>query len=103
MTDNKKMALTRIVVLVLMFANSILAHYGYNPIPVSHDFIYQTISDIILIGTIAWPVYKNNDFTKEAEQGTAVTRKLKNQKLSRDEHKAFVEAKDKFTNDGPEI
>lgn len=99
MHENKKMAIVRLVVLAITLVNSVLAHYGYSPIPTSEEFIYQTISDVILIGSAAWAAYKNNDVTDAGVKGTAVARKLKGKSMSRDEHESFVEVKKEIEQD----
>lgn len=76
--------------------NSVLAHYGYNPIPISSDFIYQFISDVILVVSVFYVADKNNDRTDEAIAGTAVMKKMKNQELNQDEVKALNQAKRKI-------
>lgn len=96
MDKNKKMAATRLIVLGLMGLNSVLAHFGYNPIPVSEDIVYQAISDILLFATMFYTSYKNNDTSDEATAGTAVMKKMKNVNLNPDEIKALNKAKRKI-------
>lgn len=98
MHDSKKGALARIIVLIVMVINSFLAHYGHSPIPVSEEFVYQFLSDLVLLGALGWlGIYKDNPVTDEGVKGTAVTHKLKNKKLSADEQTAFTQVKEEIT------
>ena len=90
---NKKMAATRLIILGILGINSILAHFGYNPMPVSQEVVYQAVSDLVLFGTMFYAAYKNNDTTDEAVAGTAVMKSMKNESLNKDERKALGEAK----------
>lgn len=96
MDNNKKLAATRLITLGLIGLNSVLAHFGYNPIPVSEDVIYQLISDVLLFATMYYTAYKNNDTKDEAVAGTAVMKQLKGKKLNPDEVKALNQAKRKI-------
>lgn len=93
---NKKMAATRLIILGILGINSILSHFGYNPIPVSEEIVYQAVSDLVLFGTMFYAAYKNNDTTDEAVAGTAVMKSMKNVSLNKDERKALLEAKKKI-------
>ena len=90
---NKKMAATRLIILGILGLNSILSHFGYNPIPVSEEIVYQAVSDLVLFGTMFYAAYKNNDTTDEAVAGTAVMKSMKNESLNKVERKALLEAK----------
>lgn len=94
MHSSKKAALARILVIAIAMVNSGLAHYGFNPIPVSEEFLYTLLSDLALLGVFGYlGIYKDNPVTDEGAQGTAVTRKLKNKKLSEDEIQSLQKAK----------
>ena len=54
--------------LLIALINSALAHYGKPLIKSDETFIYQTLSDLFLIGSIAWGYWKNNNFTYNAQQ-----------------------------------
>ena len=93
---NKKMAATRLIILGILGINSILSHFGYNPIPVSEEVVYQAVSDLVLFGTMFYTAYKNNDTTDEAVAGTAVMKVMKNEQISPEEQKALAKAKRKI-------
>lgn len=93
---NKRMAATRLIILGILGINSILTHFGYNPIPVSEEIVYQAVSDLILFGTMFYAAYKNNDTTDEAVAGTAVMKTMKNELLSPEEKEALSKAKRKI-------
>lgn len=97
MHSSKKAALVRILVIAIALVNSGLAHYGFNPIPVSEEFLYTLLSDLALLGVFGYfGIYKDNPITEEAVQGTAVTRKLKDKKLSEDEKESIQEVRHKI-------
>lgn len=68
MNKELQLALTRLIILLIALLNSILAHYGKPLIQTEETFIYQTLSDLFLIGSIAWTYWKNNNITHNAQQ-----------------------------------
>ena len=72
--------LARTIVLALALLNQLLIVVGKSPIPVAEDDIYQVVSVVFTIATavIAW--WYNNDFTQAAMQGTALAKRLKEEK-----------------------
>lgn len=68
MNNELKQAITRLIVIAITLINSLLAHYGKPLIQSDETFIYQTLSDLLLIGSIAWGYWKNNNFTHNAQQ-----------------------------------
>ena len=97
MHSSKKAALVRILIIAIALVNSGLAHYGFNPIPVSEEFLYTLLSDLALLGVFGYfGIYKDNPVTDEGVQGTAVTRKLKDKKLSKDEEQSLQEVRHKI-------
>ena len=68
MNKELQLALTRLVVLLIALINSALAHYGKPLIKTDEAFIYQTLSDLFLIGSIAWSYWRNNNITRNAQQ-----------------------------------
>lgn len=72
--------LARTIVLALALLNQLLIVVGKSPIPVAEDDIYQVVSVVFTIATavIAW--WYNNDFTQAAMRGTALTKRLKEEK-----------------------
>lgn len=72
--------LARTIVLALALLNQLLIVVGKSPIPVAEDDIYQVVSVVFTIATavIAW--WYNNDFTQAAMRGTALAKRLKEEK-----------------------
>lgn len=68
MNKELQLALTRLIILIIALINSALAHYGKSIINTDETFIYQTLSDLFLIGSIAWTYWKNNNITHNAQQ-----------------------------------
>lgn len=78
MNKEMQMALTRLVILVIALINSALAHYGKPLIKTDETFIYQTLSDLFLIGSIAWSYWRNNNITKKAQEAQAYKNEIDN-------------------------
>ncbi|UTH01614.1 phage holin [Macrococcoides canis] len=68
MNKELQLALTRLIILIIALINSALAHYGKPIINTDETFIYQTLSDLFLIGSIAWTYWRNNNITHNAQQ-----------------------------------
>lgn len=75
--NGKKGAIIRIAVLAITLANAILTAAGKNPIPFDETAFTECLSYIISGTAAVWAWYKNNDLTKEAVEGTALTKALK--------------------------
>lgn len=75
--DGKKGAIIRIAVLAITTINAILTASGKNPIPFDESAFTECLSYIISGIAAVWAWYKNNDLTREATEGTALTKALK--------------------------
>ena len=75
--DGKKGAIIRIAVLAITTVNAILTASGKNPIPFDESAFTECIAYIINGVCAVWAWWKNNDLTKEAVEGTALTKALK--------------------------
>ena len=75
--DGKKGAIIRIAVLAITTVNAILTASGKNPIPFDESAFTECIAYIINGVCAVWAWWRNNDMTREAEEGTALTRALK--------------------------
>lgn len=75
--SGKKGAIIRIAVLAITTVNAILTASGKNPIPFDESAFTECLSYIISGVAAVWAWWKNSDMTKEAEEGTALTRALK--------------------------
>lgn len=69
-----------LALLALGFINQGLIMFGYSPLPFDEHNLeaFLTLGYNIILGTIAW--YKNMPTSKEGRIGTAVTKKLKEDK-----------------------
>ncbi|TDM03526.1 phage holin [Macrococcus hajekii] len=76
LNNEQKLALARLIVLLITLVNSVLAHYGKPIIKTDEAFVYQVISDAILIGSIAWAYWKNNNITKNAAKAQEFKKQL---------------------------
>lgn len=75
--NGKKGAIIRIAVLAITTINAILTASGKNPIPFDESAFTECLSYIISGIAAVWAWYKNNDLTREATEGTALTKALK--------------------------
>lgn len=75
--SGKKGAIIRIAVLAITLANAILTAAGKNPIPFDETAFTECLSYIISGIAAVWAWWKNNDMTREATEGTALTKALK--------------------------
>lgn len=62
----------RTVLMILSWINMYLARKGMSPIPVNEE----EIGLILMIGTSIWAWWKNNNFTKNAQQAQEFKDKL---------------------------
>ena len=75
--DGKKGAIIRIAVLAITTINAILTASGRNPIPFDESAFTECLAYIINGVCAVWAWYKNNNMTKEAIEGSALTKALK--------------------------
>lgn len=71
--------LARLVITIIAAVNAAAAAFGFNPLNVDEQTIYMGVSFIVALVTWAWGFWKNNDFTDEAKQGSALMHDLKRQ------------------------
>lgn len=66
--------IARTTIFFIGILNFVLARFNILPITISENFIYQTISDLWLIGSglVCW--WKNNAFTLKARVGGVVSK-----------------------------
>lgn len=91
--NNKTMAITRLIVLLVLLLNQALVTLGYNPLPFSDEQVYEAVSSVLTVIVAIYTWYKNNDTTDAAVAGTAVTKELKHKPLSAEEAKALSKVK----------
>lgn len=73
-----KGTIVRTITSAIVAINACLVMFGVTVFEdVTEDAIYTVVSAVVMV--VAWVVshYKNNDFTKEAAEGTGLTRLLK--------------------------
>ena len=68
----------RTVLLVVAVVNQALTATGKNPLPFAEDQIYTFASTMITVGATVWAWWKNNSFTKTAQQADVYLKELKN-------------------------
>lgn len=65
-TNDRAMAITRIIVTAILFINAMLTMAGKNPIPLDETAVGVVISGLLSAVTILWSWWKNNNITKNA-------------------------------------
>lgn len=69
--------IARLVISVIAAINAAAAAFGFNPFNVDEQTVYTVVSFIAALITWVWGFWKNNDFTDEARQGSALMHDLK--------------------------
>lgn len=69
--------IARLVISIIAAINAAAAAFGFNPFNVDEQTVYTVVSFVVALVTWVWGFWKNNDFTDEAKQGTALMRELK--------------------------
>lgn len=78
----KKSTIARTVVLVLALINQVLVMFGINPLPFSDEGIYEAVTALLTVGASIWAWWKNNSFTKAAQEADKYLEQLREQKAS---------------------
>ena len=78
----KKSTIARTVVLVLALVNQVLVMFGINPLPFSDEGIYEAVTALLTVGASIWAWWKNNSFTKAAQEADKYLEELRSQKAS---------------------
>ena len=78
----KKSTIARTVVLVLALVNQVLVMFGVNPLPFSDEGIYEAVTALLTVGASIWAWWKNNSFTKAAQEADKYLEQLREQKAS---------------------
>ena len=75
-----KATITRVLILVVLIVNYILSTKGLSPLDISDDTITQLVSLIAMLGSTFWCTWKNNSFTKKAQEADKYLKDLKGSK-----------------------
>ena len=75
----KKSTIARTVVLVLALVNQLLVMFGINPLPFSDEGIYEAVTALLTVGASMWAWWKNNSFTKAAQEADRYLAQLRGQ------------------------
>lgn len=62
----------RLLVLVVLVINQLIITLGYEPFPVSEEQLYEFFSTVVLGIVAFWTYWKNNSWTKEAQEADAI-------------------------------
>ncbi|MBR7092566.1 MAG: phage holin [Clostridia bacterium] len=76
----KKSTIARTVVLILALINQVLVMFGVNPLPFSDEGIYEAVTALLTVGASVWAWWKNNSFTKAAQEADKYLEQLREQK-----------------------
>ena len=73
-----RMAIVRLIVMLILVVNQILISRGYTPFPYNEEQIYEFINGIALVAVGVWSWWKNNNLTKNAVIAQEVKEELDN-------------------------
>lgn len=80
MLKERVKAIINLVIAFLVLMNAVLTAAGKNPLPFDQDAITITISYLAAGLDVIWVWWHNNNLTVEAATGTAIGRRMKEQK-----------------------
>lgn len=67
----------RYLLMLLTIINTILTHYGKNPIPFSEEKVYTFLSDILTMAILVVNTYKDNPTSKESIETNELKKAMK--------------------------
>ena len=67
-----RMAIVRLVVMLILVVNQILISKGWTPLPYDEEEIYEFVNGVALVVVSIWAWWKNNSITKEAQKADKV-------------------------------
>ncbi|MGV2927224.1 phage holin [Macrococcus capreoli] len=68
MTNEKTLAIVRLIVGLTTIINLLLAARGYEPLELDESLLTTVISGIVAIGAYLWSWWKNNNMSHNANQ-----------------------------------
>lgn len=71
-----RMAIVRLVVLLIIITNQILISRGYTPFPYEEEQIFEFVNGVALFGVGIWTWWKNNNITRNAKKAQEYKEKL---------------------------
>ena len=75
--NERAMGLVRLIVAVVTIINIVAAQFGWEPLGVDAELLYNTISAIAAIVASVWAWWKNNNMTRAAQIGQRVVDEVK--------------------------
>ncbi|OFO55671.1 phage holin [Nosocomiicoccus sp. HMSC059G07] len=63
-----RMAIVRLVVMLILIINQILIGKGWTPLPYDEEQIYEFVNGLALVAVSIWAWWKNNNITKNAQK-----------------------------------
>lgn len=73
----QKDTVIRTIVLAIALLNQMFAMFGIQQLNIDEETIYQAVTAILTIGSAVWAWWKNNSFTKAAQEADKVLKELK--------------------------
>lgn len=67
-----RMAIVRLVVMLILIVNQILISRGWTPLPYDEEQIFEFVNGLALVVAGVWAWWKNNSITKEAQKADKV-------------------------------
>lgn len=75
--NSKAMAITRLIVALVTIINVIAGAFGWEPLGLDGELVYNVVSGILAIVAIIWAWWKNNNISRAAMYGQYVTNNIK--------------------------
>lgn len=69
--------IVRAIVLAVALLNQVLVMFGLNPLPFSDEQVYEGVTAVFTVAASLWAWWKNNSWSKEAQQADEYMRQLK--------------------------
>lgn len=73
----QKDTIVRTVVLGIALLNQLFAMFGVPQMDVDEDTVYQAVTAVVTVGSAMWAWWKNNSFTKAAQEADKMLKDLK--------------------------
>lgn len=75
--DERAMAFVRLIVSIVTIVNVIAAQFGWQPLGIDGEMVYNVVSSIAAVMTMVWAWWKNNNVTEAAVAGQKITDMMK--------------------------
>lgn len=85
-----KNMIIRLFVLLFTLTNLILTECGVNPLPISDELAYETVSVLVTCAAALWTAWKNNNFSLAAKLSQRVLDAIKSGRITAQKVEDFI-------------